>query len=592
MSDYLANFKQRQNLPVEESENMNRRLIELSALFEISQTLNSSLNLQAILNNVLLVPMGRMMLGKGIILLGKEDYIYRIETLKGLPHSLINKEINLPGLPTHAFHINDLPDDTEWSSFFSDFKIEIIIPFIARTDILGLMGFGHKLNGEDFKEAEIEFLNSLGNIATTSIENALIFDQIKQINRQLDHKIQELNTLFDIGKELNLTFERTKILKLLSYALMGQVTVNNYIVVLKEEEIFEAVQVKGSSFPLREGERCRELCDRSGFIHAPYLREENGEFDDYLAELGVQVIIPMQIQSETKGYIFLGEKITRKAYSKSDLEFLQTLGNVAIISLENSRLFQEMLEKQRLEEEMALARNIQNRLLPKTMPDLELVELDGLNVPSKHVGGDYFDVIRIDHHQLGITIADVSGKGMPAALLMSNLQAGLQILVRENFQLDKLVSHINDLIYKNTDTEKYITFFYGQLDLRTLEMRFVNAGHNPPYLVRSDGAVEELSEGGIILGMMPDVHYKTGMVHFNTGDILMLYTDGVTETMTEDEQEFEEKRLLAFLKAHYKSSTPSDLNRKLISELKTFAGKAPQNDDITVLTLRIKEASA
>ncbi len=592
MSDYLASFKDRQKLASEESDDMNRRLIELSALFEISQTLNSSLNLQSILNNVLLVPMGRMMLGKGIIMLKKQDCIYRIETLKGLPHSLFNKDINLQGLPNHAFLINNLPEDLEWTTFFSDFKIEIIIPFIARTDILGLMAFGHKLNGEPFSEAEIEFLNSLGNIATTSIENALVFEQIKQVNRQLDHKIQELNTLFDIGKELNLTFERTKILKLLSYALMGQVTVNNYVVALKEDDHFEAVQVKGSSFPLREGEKCAELCKRSGFIQSPYLRDDDGDFDDYLSELGVQVIIPMQIQNETRGFIFLGEKITKKDFSKSDLEFLQTLGNVAIISLENSRLFQETLEKQRLEEEMAMARNIQNRLLPKNMPVLKQVELDGINVPSKHVGGDYFDIIRIDRNHLGITIADVSGKGMPAALLMSNLQASLQTLVRDNFQLDKLVGRINDVIYKNTDTEKYITFFYGQLDLRTLEMRYVNAGHNPPYLIRTDGKIEELFEGGIILGMMPDVHYNTGNVLFNPGDTLIMYTDGVTETMNEEEMEFEEKGLIEFLGNNCADHSPEQLNRKLIDALNAFAGKAPQNDDITILTMRIKNGSA
>jgi sigma-B regulation protein RsbU (phosphoserine phosphatase) len=592
MPDYLASFMDRQKLPAEENDDINRRLIELSALFEISQTLNSSLNLQSILNNVLLVPMGRMMLGKGIILLKKDENIFTIETLKGLSHTLINKEINLTGLPNHAFLIGSMPESTEWLSFFSDFKLEVMIPFMARTDVLGLMGFGRKLNGEPFSEAEIEFLTSLGNIATTSIENALVFEKIKQVNRQLDHKIQELNTLFDIGKELNLTFERTKILKLLSYALMGQVMVNNYVVALKDDDFFEAALVKGSSFPLREGERCGELCERCTFIHTPYLRDDAGEFDDYLGDLDVRVIIPMQIQNETKGYIFLGEKITKKEFSRSDLEFLQTLGNVAIISLENSRLFQEMLEKQRLEEEMAMARNIQNRLLPKTMPRIEPFEIDGLNVPSLHVGGDYFDIIRIDKNHVGITIADVSGKGMPAALLMSNLQASLQTLVHDNFPPDKLVSRINDVIYKNTDTEKYITFFFGKIDLQTLEMKYVNAGHNPPFLVHADGSSEELSEGGIILGMMPDVHFKIGLCRFKPGDILMLYTDGVTETMTIDEEEYEEHRLLGFLQSRKPDESPARINQALIADLKSFAGKAPQIDDITLLTLRIKNGSA
>jgi phosphoserine phosphatase RsbU/P len=587
MSDYLANFKERRKSDISEVKDVDRRLIELSALFEISQTLNSSLNLQSILNNILLVPMGRMMIGKGIIFLKKNESQFRIETLKGLPHSLLGKEINLTNIPNHIFFLNDFDDSIEWVSIFKDFKIELVIPFISRTDTLGLMGFSSKLTGESFNEQEIEFLNSLTNMATTSIENALIFEKIQLVNRELDHKIQELNTLFDIGKELNLTFEKEKILKLLSYALMGQVTVNNYLIALKEDQNFSIALVKGSKFKMDEGEKCESLCENCGFIQSPYIREDNGELDDFLSEMGVTVIIPMQIQKETKGFIFLGDKITGKVYTKSDLEFLQTLGNIAIISIENARLFQETLEKQRLEEEMALARIIQNRLLPKKMPEFKNIKIAGLNVPSKHVGGDYFDVIRISESLLGITIADVSGKGMPASLLMSNLQASLHSLIYEQYDLNHLVRRINNVIFNNTDTEKYITFFYGQLDLNTLEFSFVNAGHNPPYLLHRNKEIDELSEGGIILGMMPDMPYQIGKCTFKQGDTLLLYTDGVTETMTNDEEEYEEHRLKKFMLKNCANLSPEKINEILIQELTDFANGAQQSDDITILTLKV-----
>ncbi|MEE9117456.1 MAG: GAF domain-containing protein, partial [Calditrichia bacterium] len=190
MTDHLASFKERKNLEDTNSDDMDRRLIELSALFEISQTLNSSLNLQSILNNVLLVPMGRMMLGKGLILIKNEGNIFRIETIKGLPHKLQGKEIEIPNLPTHSFFVNELDKEESWTTFFKEFKIELMIPIISRTDVIGLLGFSRKITGQSFSESEIEFLSSLTNIATTSIENALVFDQIQKVNRQLDHKIQ------------------------------------------------------------------------------------------------------------------------------------------------------------------------------------------------------------------------------------------------------------------------------------------------------------------------------------------------------------------------------------------------------------------
>ena len=583
MSNQLPHAKQK----FSNSDNIDHRLIELSALFEISQTLNSSLNLQSILNNILLVPMGRMMLAKGIILLKKDEGAYQVEAIKGLPHALNEKRIELTGLPQHPFFIKDLSLEAQWISFFNEFQIDFCIPFISRTDNLGLMGLGKKLTGESFTNEEIEFLTSLSNIATTSIENALVFDKIQKVNRQLDHKIQELNTLFDIGKELNLTFEQDKILKLLSYALMGQVTVNNFMIALKKDDTFSVALVKGGNFNTKEANFCSELCSRCKILTTPYLRQDESELDVFLADVGVQVVVPMQIQNETKGYIFLSEKITKRGFTESDLEFLQTLGNVAIISLENARLFQETLEKKRLEEEMALARSIQNRLLPKEMPRFQNMDIHGLNVPSKQVGGDYFDIIQIDDHLIGLAIADVSGKGMPASLLMSNLQASLHTLTRENYPLDKLVARINNVIYNNTDPEKYITFFYGLLDTQNLHLTYVNAGHNPPYLLHEDGSIDELIDGGIILGMMPDMVYVVGSSKLKKGDTLMLFTDGVTETMNDEEEEFEEKRLIAFLKNNSPNYSAEKINQTLIKQLKKFAGKNLQSDDITLLTLKI-----
>jgi sigma-B regulation protein RsbU (phosphoserine phosphatase) len=588
MSDHLANFRDRKEFDPSDNAERDRRLIELSALFEISQTLNSSLNLKSILSNILLVPMGRMMIGKGLILLNHEGNHFKVETVKGLPTSLYEKEISIPDSPGHAILIENVSTPAEWVDFFRQFKIELLIPFVSRSDTLGLMGFGARITGAQFSEDEIDFLTSLSNIASTAIENALVFERIKKVNRQLDHKIQELNTLFDIGKEFNLSLDHDKILKLLTYALMGQVTVNSYVITLRAEDgSFTPALVKGTAFRDISEKICPDVCSHSGFIHSSYLREDETEFDNLLSEYNIRVVVPMKVQNETRGYIFLGDKITGQPFKSSDLEFLQTLGNVAIISLENARLFQETLEKQRMEEEMALARNIQNRLLPKKMPEFPGLQIHGLNVPSKFVGGDYFDIIRIDEKNIVLTIADVSGKGMPASLLMSNLQASLHSLVGEDYTLDRLVGRINKVIYNNTAPEKYITFFFGRLNLETLEFQFVNAGHNPPFLLRHDESIVELSDGGIILGMMPDMPYEIGTVTLQQGDLLMMYTDGVTEAMTGDDEEYEEERLQAFLRKYFHDKSPEIINQLLIDDLNDFTAGAPQGDDITLLTLKV-----
>ncbi len=589
MTDFLANFKERSTDTPQGDELINRRLVELSALFEISQTLNSSLNLKSILDNVLLVPMGRMMISKGMILIKQEGQVYKVETVKGVPLSLIEKEIMLNELPSHPISINDLDIELDWKSFFIEFKIEILIPFVSRTEILGILAFGGKLTKQVFSEDEIEFLTSLSNMATTSIENALVFEKLSKVNLELDHKIQELNTLFDIGKELNLTFDSDMILKLISYALMGQVTVNNFIIAVKEDDHFKNAFVKGTQFKMSIDEKFESLCKQSSFINKPYMCEDSSDFDNFISDIGIRVIVPMSIQNEIRGFVFLGEKITKQPFKNSDLEFLNTLGNIAIISLENARLFKETLEKQKLEEEMAHARNIQMRLLPKELPSFENVNMHGLNIPSKQVGGDYFDIIKLEDNLIAVTIADVSGKGMPASLLMSNLQASIISLIPENRQLDKLVMQINNVIYKNTDPEKYITFFIGLLNLDSLEFEFVNAGHNPPYLYSKDGELKELSLGGIILGMMPDMTYEVGKVELAKEDWLVTFTDGVTEAMTKDDEEYEEKRLIDFIKKNCEHKSPEEFNNLLIKDIEEFVGDAPQGDDITILTLQISK---
>jgi sigma-B regulation protein RsbU (phosphoserine phosphatase) len=206
-------------------------------------------------------------------------------------------------------------------------------------------------------------------------------------------------------------------------------------------------------------------------------------------------------------------------------------------------------------------------------------------VPSRQVGGDYFDVITISEELYGITIADVSGKGAGAALLMANLQASIHALAGSDMPVGKMVSRINNLIYQNTALDKFITFFYAQLDIKNNTFTYCNAGHNPPYIIGSNRKVLELMTGGIILGMMANIEFETETLRLKAGDLIVMFTDGITEAMNEKEEEFGEKRLLSFVKDSPDKSA-QDLIEGILSEVDSFSGALPQADDITMVIVK------
>ncbi len=585
MSHYLKNFKERHKDEFEGDE-LDKRLLELSALFEISRTLNSSLNLKTILDNILLVPMGRMMISKGVILIEQSRHQYRVENLKGLPRTLLGKEIHISLFPEHAVLISENPPQEDWVEFFNKFNIDLLIPLVSGRDMRGLLGFSRKLTGQPYSDDEINFLSSLGNIAVQAIENGMMFDRLHQVNRELDHRIQELNTLFEIGKELNQIFDPHKILKQLSYSLMGQMLINQFFVMLKNDEgQWEVAFQKGSRFRKERLQSCIEACKKLPELPEPLRLEEDSEYP-HIYEAGVRLIVPMSMQGKVGGLIFLGERIDQKAFTGANIDFLSTLANMAMISLENAHLIQETIEKERLEEDLHLARDIQRKLLPDTMPELANYDVHGLNIASRQVGGDYFDIIQLDDRNYLLTIADVSGKGMAAALLVSNLQAGLHTLCGDDLTLDEITFRLNNLIHKNTDIEKYITFFILKLNIKDGTFSYVNAGHNPPFLFKPDGDYETLEKGGLILGMMPNIRYDLGEGSIKNGQTIFMYTDGVSEAMDQEGREFEEKGIIQFFRKSGETASCKDLNDALINEVKTFAVEPEESDDITLLTIR------
>jgi sigma-B regulation protein RsbU (phosphoserine phosphatase) len=246
----------------------------------------------------------------------------------------------------------------------------------------------------------------------------------------------------------------------------------------------------------------------------------------------------------------------------------------------------ESSARARLEREMEVARNIQMELLPKTFPDVPGLDLFAFSVPARHVGGDCYDIIELGGGELAITIGDVAGKGTPAAILMANVQAAVRALSESGVPVRRLIGRVNNLVHRATEDSGFITFFYCVLDTTTGVLRYVNAGHNPPCVLRADGGKEYLDRGGVVIGIMPGVEYEEGEIVLRPGDDLVMYTDGITEAMNPDGDMYGEDRLEDVLCAHRKA-TAREIEERVYTNVKDFTAGAAQADDLTMVVIKM-----
>lgn len=239
------------------------------------------------------------------------------------------------------------------------------------------------------------------------------------------------------------------------------------------------------------------------------------------------------------------------------------------------------------EQEVAEARSIQQRLLPVSIPQQPGYEIAGAWQPAQTVGGDYYDVLAFDEATMGLCIADVAGKGLPAAMLMSNLQAGVRGLASPSLSPDGLCARLNSLVCHNTGSDRFITFFYAQLDGPRRRLSYTNAGHNAPFLLHHDGSYERLQAGGSVLGVFPDQTFAIGVAQLAPGDRVVSFTDGVTEACDAGECEFGEARLLQLLKEH-RGASASQLQQRILAAVGEYS-RGHWQDDATLLVLAVGE---
>jgi phosphoserine phosphatase RsbU/P len=306
-----------------------------------------------------------------------------------------------------------------------------------------------------------------------------------------------------------------------------------------------------------------------------------------LAELGGYLFVPLIDKGELAGIISLSQKTAGFRFTYEDITLISVVANQVIVSINNAQLYTDSLEKQRLEEELELARKIQTNLLPQNLPAHANYEFAAFNHPSHQVGGDYYDFIKLSNGSIGVVIADVSGKGVPAALLMARVQAILQTQEKRGLPIPELLSQLNEFLVNSSSSDRFVTMFYCEIDLETGHICFCNAGHNYPFIVKTDGQIEYLEKGGLILGAFGGSIYQTGCVDLARDELLVMYTDGISEAMNLREEEFGESRIVSISK-EARSQSAHYICGQIIKNVRQYALGAEEIDDMTMVVIKTK----
>ena len=398
----------------------------------------------------------------------------------------------------------------------------------------------------------------------------------------------QMRALLRAGRELAGNLPLTELCNLIMNLSIEAVGAARGVLMTLEGEDLVVRAARGEGFRISSTVRDRVIREKASLL------VRDARLDEAFAErmsivqqqIRSMLAVPLQTDDRVIGLIYLDSPHFVHEFTKDDLNLLTVMANVAAIRIEHTRLAEVEQAERMHAKELEQAAEIQRRLLPTRAPELADIDLAGYNAPCRTVGGDYYDFIPYPDGRVALLVGDVAGKGMPAALLMSSLQARVQVLFDEPEDLAKRVTRLNRIITSNCPANRFISFFIAVLDPKTGELTYVNAGHNPPLLVRERGSVETLQSTGLILGILPAAQYEQKTCHLEPGDLVVLFSDGVTEASRADvDEEFGEERLanaLTELRHERSQSIIESVNRKL----QEFTGGGVPADDITLVVAK------
>jgi serine phosphatase RsbU (regulator of sigma subunit) len=359
------------------------------------------------------------------------------------------------------------------------------------------------------------------------------------------------------------------------------------LLALESGELVVKASAGGNNFRISSGVRDRVLDEKTSILVNDVMSDEAFRGMQSLVQQQVRMLMaaPLQTNDQVIGLIYVDSPQLTREFTIEDLNLLTVMANVAAIRIEHARLTEIEQAEQLMARDLEQAAIIQQQLLPAKAPAVPGLDLAGYNAPCRTVGGDLYDFLTYPDGRVGVALGDVSGKAMPAALLMTSLQARLRVLAEDPPDVAELIERLNRQTSANCPSNCFITFVFCLLDGRSGELIYTNAGHNPPMLVRADGTVHKLDIGGTVLGLFPKSKFEAGREVLNAGDTLVLYSDGVPEAAGQKEQEFGEERLEEVLLRNRDRSS-SEIVRAVTQAISTWTQGGPPADDVTLVVAR------
>jgi len=423
-------------------------------------------------------------------------------------------------------------------------------------------------------------------------------------NRELEglrNSVQELSALNEIAAAINLSMSVNKITQTILACCLKKIMAEEGALFLLEEDIAEtdkfrtfirkwSASDRKTPFHLHESLVGWMIKHKSIFVMNDPDKEKRFSGFDF-GKLGLNSLLAAPLISRHKliGVLVMFNKRDPGGFSESDKRFLGIVGTQTATVIANARLFEKEQKLLVIEEEMRLAKSIQENYLPRQNLETAEYEILGFSSPAKEVGGDYWDMIRLDEDRVFVSVGDVSGKGIPAALLAAQSLAILRSQLRAdpNIEIGELTNHLNRLFFESSMPGQFMTSFLATYDAVERRLCYVNAGHMPPFVLSAKGRIQILKTSNLIIGVLPNSNYTSGEVVLNPGDTLFMWTDGVTENFGPNDEEYGEDRLKAFLSSR-QGSHLSLIRDDLMKDLEQFRQGSPQSDDITFMMIKAK----
>lgn len=459
----------------------------------------------------------------------------------------------------------------------------VLIPLRTPREHLGMIELSH---GDDHSDDDLDLLRAAATFLSTLMANQLLAQEAREGDFQLKYRLWELESLYDIGLSIAATFNVDELADEILFRMISLTNARRAALFLREGD--EGFKVYRSFGDVRSDFLDADLTSK--LVTGEAMTFEQGA-ECIFPDCTAFVAVPIKGNNAVIGVLAAADRETRSgtvgAFEANDLRLLSLFANQVAIALENARLHQEALAKQAMERDLELAATIQRDILPKSIPKFEGIEIAALSRPARQVGGDYhafFDREGI----LTCVVADVAGKSMPAALLVSALHAAMQLLFAEGRELGDIATELNRHIHKWSADNKFVTMIMVSIDRENGTIEFVNAGHNPCYVVTPDKSgvqLDLLRSHGLPIGILGQSKYMTQRRPFPAGSTVVLYSDGITEAENEKGEEFENDRLEAILSAAGAAGA-SELRDRIAAAVDEFVADAPQKDDETLVIAR------